>query len=887
MGNEIISRTSIWKGLNRAPYIEDGEMRDMKNLSSDAFPYLTTRKGRSEYQIEVFVPGVPGNGYLKDVEGLPAATEEDQGKIIKLIKLPEETPLEIGAFYYFEDAQWKKYENAVVEITEKVDTTKYKNKEYKDINYVPEGKKYDGKLIKYIGESDNNFKFGKTYKYTYHIEQYWKEVSYSVATEGTKKGPCYSEEDVKALENDPNYSNAGRGWYFRYLGETTDKFTYKKYYRNYYSGWLKWIETEEEYVPVKDITTAPTNKPIRYLGNLSGENVPKKYYTCEKEASYSNNETTTYYYYVPKDGFKGEFISQIMLPEASEENFRKTYYAGTELSFYICVLTEEGYKWEPTDQPFIPKKVNFAEYIREFQNAEVSQIHEIGSLDGKIAVLFEDGEGNELLYYEQQIFSVSNFTNTPGKKLQTVGNRLIVGESGSFLYYKKNESNENGNSEITYELDYHDQPLTICKTIVAESEYTGNGGTRAYPSIIESNKGDKKMYFKIVYPANSKPLQEVYDGIGKIGTGFQVDFDKKTYYLRTAESEYVAKKRIGGYSVGGDTYDQYASILELTASGNVEDYYWNSSEARPDYKKITITSTDPHYMDVVAWKKRLWGYNRNYVQGTAQDIFTKDDFIDWTTGDNTYTEAISQPIWQGGNITGLAALSDALILFKEDNLTVMTGNYPAIMQGSTIPCRGLSAENRESVAVANEAVYYMSYDGVYRFGGGLPQCISKNAKIKGTNAIGASNGRKYWVSIMENDKDVLYVYDIDLGIWHKEDDVAAVSFTVINGLMYMATSTQIFCIEDKQEDVSWEMELWYDEGTFNLKKYKGFQIRGDVGECEVLLKADDGEWQAYAFAEKKLSLKTEPFMCRELSVKIKGKGICKIKSLDRTYEIID
>ena len=134
---------------------------------------------------------------------------------------------------------------------------------------------------------------------------------------------------------------------------------------------------------------------------------------------------------------------------------------------------------------------------------------------------------------------------------------------------------------------------------------------------------------------------------------------------------------------------------------------------------------------------------------------------------------------------------------------------------------------------------------------------------------------------------MLYVYDIDLGIWHKEDDVAAVSFTVINGLMYMATSKQIFCIEDKQEDVSWEMELWYDEGTVGLKKYKGFEIRGDVGECEVLLKADDGEWVAYAFTDNKLSIKAEPFMARELSVKIKGKGICEIKSLDRTYEIVN
>ena len=105
--------------------------------------------------------------------------------------------------------------------------------------------------------------------------------------------------------------------------------------------------------------------------------------------------------------------------------------------------------------------------------------------------------------------------------------------------------------------------------------------------------------------------------------------------------------------------------------------------------------------------------------------------------------------------------------------------------------------------------------------------------------------------------------------------------------MYMATATQIFCLDAPQEEVEWEAELWYDEGTFNYKKYKGFEVRGDLGECEVYLKADDGEWKLYTFTEGKLSMKAEPFWCRELGVKLKGKGICELKSLDRTYEVVE
>lgn len=42
-------RVLEFKGLNRKPVIDDGEMRDMKNLSSDEYPCLTQRRARKEY----------------------------------------------------------------------------------------------------------------------------------------------------------------------------------------------------------------------------------------------------------------------------------------------------------------------------------------------------------------------------------------------------------------------------------------------------------------------------------------------------------------------------------------------------------------------------------------------------------------------------------------------------------------------------------------------------------------------------------------------------------------------------------------------------------------------------------------------------------------------
>ena len=182
----------------------------------------------------------------------------------------------------------------------------------------------------------------------------------------------------------------------------------------------------------------------------------------------------------------------------------------------------------------------------------------------------------------------------------------------------------------------------------------------------------------------------------------------------------------------------------------------------------------------------------------------------------------------------------------------------------------------------------MSSDGVYRFGGGAPYSISSAAKIKGTEAVGASNGSKYWLSIKEDSgKYALYVYDIALGLWHKEDDTKAVSFVPISGKIYMATDTQIFKLDTNSEAVEWEAEFWFDEGTHLPKKYKSLVARGNLGECEVWIKADDEDWQLYSFTDNKLDVRTEPVWARELSVRIKGKGVCELKSLDRIYEVVE
>jgi hypothetical protein len=102
----------------------------------------------------------------------------------------------------------------------------------------------------------------------------------------------------------------------------------------------------------------------------------------------------------------------------------------------------------------------------------------------------------------------------------------------------------------------------------------------------------------------------------------------------------------------------------------------------------------------------------------------------------------------------------------------------------------------------------------------------------------------------------------------------------------MAVGTEVYNLNGVKEDVDWEFELWYDEGTHRKKKYKQIDIRGDIDDCELWLKADDGDWR-YIGTPQKGCIKFIPFDCVELNLKFKGYGKCEVKSIDRMFEIVE
>lgn len=884
-------RTAVWKGLNRMPYIGDGEMRNMKNLSSDAYPYLTTRKGRAPYTFTTTIPSPEGEAYV-EVDRLPAPSKENVNKVYKLTVAANNSEYISGKYYQYKDG-WIEYKGddywlgntkviALYQNTPTLANSKFEILEYSDARY-PEGYNNGNRIsynadycegnntefiycrykVKYLGETTDQFEKGKSYAYKVYVKAHF--------VEGKWENGKYNS--VTEMPVPTSNLAAGRNYYY-YRGETTEKFEKNSYYKCVVSGRVYWEKCEHFYSAV---TKMPENGDIvRCCSSLSGAPVVNATYV----ADYESNADGLFLYYRKDDSVTGTEVGY--LPEATEGAIYKYVGPSAEGDFAKCVENGDIYDYEIVEQPIIKRVVTLKDYLDNYEGSGLKDVVEIATFNGKLAALIVDRSGEYKLYYDENLWPVKNVSDEGGKKLVVAGNRLIVGESGSYLHIKT--TTEGGATKK--ELEFFSSGGSFSNSINAKNFEYGNGGEKEKLWEAEGEfEGDS--YFKL-YARHGEDyqLKALAENLAE-GIDFSVYAKKEgvehKQYLTVKRISFEEKKLIQAWSVGDNWYYDYADVLTISATGAWEDFEWY--KATNDV--LVFESTAPHYYDVVAWKKRLWGYSSNVFHGTIADIFDSNGYVDWNTGDNTQTESISQPLWQGGDITGLAALMNGLVYFKEDNLTVVQGNYPAIISGSTIPCRGLPEENKKSVSVGNESVYYLGRGGVMRFGGELPRCISSDARIQGTEAVGATDGAKYWLSIKEADGEyALYVYDIAYGIWHKEDNTKVTSFATINGNMHMAVGTEIYNLNGSKEDCDWEFELWYDEGTHRKKKYKQIDIRGDIDECELWLKADDGDWR-YIGTPHKGSIKLIPFDCVELSLKFKGYGKCEIKSIDRMFEIVE
>ena len=320
---------------------------------------------------------------------------------------------------------------------------------------------------------------------------------------------------------------------------------------------------------------------------------------------------------------------------------------------------------------------------------------------------------------------------------------------------------------------------------------------------------------------------------------------------------------------------------------------------------VTVTRAIPD-MDFVAEQgNRLWGCKYGIVNGEpVNEIYASKlgDFRNWNSFAGLSTDSYAASRGSDGVFTGAAACLGGVIFFKED---CMERVYPAAGGGHqivTMACNGVKKGAGGTVAVADGVVYYLGMDGVYAFDGSMPVCVSQPlGSVRYESAVAAGWNGQYWLAAQDAaGKRHVLVYDTARGLWHRQDDADIMAFTVCGGALYGLTRGGALLdltggSGEVEETVRWmaetgELGLSAPENKYLTRLELRVQPETRA-RLEALVSYDGGRrWEKLGEIiggdgqTRGCLLHLRPRRCRQLRLRLKGTGRCRVYSLSAVYE---
>lgn len=369
--------------------------------------------------------------------------------------------------------------------------------------------------------------------------------------------------------------------------------------------------------------------------------------------------------------------------------------------------------------------------------------------------------------------------------------------------------------------------------------------------------------------ATESKLNELF----KAGDVVKLDTGNANYNVETIIVAVTGKK----ITFPGDTFTQLSveGVKDKIISG-----------------RIVIERRCPDLDFVMESNNRLWGVSNkdNTIYGCKLG-----DPTNWFYYQATSMDSYAVEVGTDGEWTGCIPYSTHLLFFKEDCIHKLYGSTPATYQLSTSECYALEKGSSKSVAVLNERVLYKSRLGIMAYAGGTPELISSNfGNDRYLNAVGGTDGIKYYVSMENNGAYTLFVFDMERLLWHKEDNIKIEDFTFLNGkLLFIFNKLIIEINSDKpfEKKVDWMAELGpYNEYVEEKKIYSKIKLRLKLekdSELEISMRIDNGDWEKlhryYAENEMAVAVPIVPRRCFSFAIKLEGMGKCTIESCVREY----
>lgn len=249
----------------------------------------------------------------------------------------------------------------------------------------------------------------------------------------------------------------------------------------------------------------------------------------------------------------------------------------------------------------------------------------------------------------------------------------------------------------------------------------------------------------------------------------------------------------------------------------------------------------PVFDFVCEHNNRIWGcrYGENDKGEFVNEIYASalGDPTNFFVFEGTAADSYMASVGHAGEWTGCISTEEYVLFFKRDAVFIVSGSTPGTFTVAKIGKIGVQKGSEKSLKEIGGYVYYKSDHGFMRINpGGFPMLISSELGADNkTNAIAGTNGTKYYISLSENGERKMFIYDISLGAWSKEDEPTD------NLCAFVTYRNDLLAIGGKENPVTAKLYKAFDsEAAENLRPK-----REDYGTFDfVQFYADLLKWAA-------------------------------------------
>ncbi len=344
--------------------------------------------------------------------------------------------------------------------------------------------------------------------------------------------------------------------------------------------------------------------------------------------------------------------------------------------------------------------------------------------------------------------------------------------------------------------------------------------------------------------------------------------------------------------INGDKLSFYEYVFVLDGEEGTTPY--------TETGNLSVKRTVPDMRYICENENRLWGCDERTIYACKPG-----DIFNWNVYDGLDTDSFYVDTGSAGVFTGCCAYLGYPIFFKEEHIYKVYGSLPSNFEVMGSATLGVMAGSHKSLAIAGEALFYLSRAGIIAYQGGVPQPIGAAfGKSRFRAGVAGSDGLKYYVSMEDELGDRrLYVYDTQRGLWHVEDHTEAKSFAFYDGALYWLDAAGDIWAADQtavghwpegaqsEGPVTWWAE--FSDFTDNDPNKKGLgklQLRLELeagASVSVYLKMDsEHEWRLVdqpidQQAKRSYILPIVPERADHYRLKLEGVGECRVYSITR------